>query len=181
SKQVEPEAPSRPPAEEIVVPRDGRPDAGRTVVDADVLADAEDSSDGAVGEDVAGGQIGLRHQVDGPIAEVQLHGLPLDVIGQDSAGLVADLVEPALSLRLLENEVNSVLGLPAECRRSHHAELELQTLEESPVVLLEETQHAIQPGPVGPVVGVGNLVVQIGGGEEALAESQRGSADALAV
>src|SRR5271154_4130824 len=75
--------------------RRARPDARRPVIGFEIVADADDAADGAVGEHVAGGDIGLGHEIDADAAELDDAESPMLVVRDSDARLVLELVVPA--------------------------------------------------------------------------------------
>jgi hypothetical protein len=96
-------------------------------------------------------------------------------IGTREAGLVLDLIAPALGLVNADELMPVVLDLPSERARADDAGIELEILELI-AGLLQQARPGIEPAGIGPVARIGGLDAQILGREDALPDEPRDAA-----
>src|SRR6202167_5801884 len=102
------EAAAAPARIDPIRARRTRPDARRAVIGVEAVADADDAANGAVGEHVAGGDIGLGHEIDADAAEFDDAEPPVLVVGKGDGRLVLELVVPAGAARDADDELVTI-------------------------------------------------------------------------
>src|SRR6185437_13588022 len=162
-------------AVEIIRARERRPHAHRPVIGFEMMADAELRADLRIVEYIADRSAGHRHDVDTvlhaalfPMDEWHAEA-PVPVIGDHAAGLVLDLVAPALRLVDAHELVPVVLDLAAERARADESDLDLEIFE-LVAGLLQEARADIEPAGIRTIARIRRFDVEIFRREDALAE-----------